>query len=335
MEDNKKKDIESVIKTLEKQVGKGVVSFGDIGFDEMARFPSGSLKLDMILGGGWPVGRIVEVYGPESSGKTSTALLTVSKLQSLGKVCAYIDVEQALNPKWMSLLGVKLDELIFVQPNSGEDALDIVKELTKSGQVDFIVVDSVADLVPQAELDGDLGDASIGLQARLMSKALRSITGEANKNNCTILFINQLREKIGVMFGNPETTTGGKALKFYSSIRLDVRKEFIKEGSETVGQKIKFKTVKNKTYPPYKNTEITLIFNQGFDEVRELLSIAINMGHINKAGAWYSFGDEKLGNGESRAVEYLKEHQDVLDRVKTLVYADLGYVDENGEIKDA
>ena len=300
----------ALLKRCEKNFGAGSVSFGTQGFQHVKRVSSGSINLDKILGGGWPEGRIFEIYGPESSGKTSIALLTVAAMQKQGKMCAYIDVEQALDPTWMAKLGVDIDNIILSQPTSGEEALQITETLASSNLVSFIVVDSVAALTPQAELDGEMTDASVGLQARLMSKAMRKLVGVLNKQDCSILFINQLREKIGIMFGNPETTTGGKALKFYASIRLDVRKEQIKEGADIVGQKIKIKTVKNKTFPPFRSTEVVLNYKNGFNVDAEYFANAVEMDIVKKSGSWYSYKDEKLGQGEPIARANLMKHPD-------------------------
>ena len=314
--ENKKIALSSLIKTIEKQYGEGSISLGKQGFAELQRNPTGSLNLDMILGGGLPDGRIYEIYGPESSGKTSICLMIIGEYQKMGKTCAYIDAEHALDPAWASKLGVDMENMLMSQPNTGEEALNIVDLVAKSGAVDLIVVDSVAALVPQAELDGEMGDANIGLQARLMSKAMRKISGALSQNKCSAIFINQLREKVGIMFGNPETTTGGRALKFYSSIRLETRREDIKDGDKRIGQKIKLKTVKNKTYPPYRNCEVVLMYDEGFSEYRDTLQAAISMGVINKSGSWFSYNDEKLGQGENNSAKNLEGNPELYNRIK-------------------
>ena len=311
--------IKALIKQTEKKYGSGTLTFGSTGFKTLPRTTSGSINLDMILGGGLPEGRIYEIYGPESCGKTSIALMMVSNMQKVGKVCAYVDVEQALDPSWMRKLGVNVDELLLAQPECGEDALDLTEQLVNSGVVDFIVVDSVAALTPRAELEGEMSDLNVGLQARLMSKAMRKLVSSTAKMKCSILFINQLREKIGVMFGNPETTTGGKALKYYASIRMDARKELIKQGTENVGQKIKIKTVKNKTYPPLKTAEVTLMYETGFDVNREILQKAVDFEIINKSGAWYSYGSTKIGQGENAALNFILSEPGLFDEIKAKV----------------
>ena len=305
------------LKDINKKFGEGSVMSLDEKPVEVERIPSGSVKLDKILGGGYPVGRVIEIYGPESSGKTTMALQAIAACQQQDKICAYIDVENAMNPSYAEKLGVNLDELFFSQPNSGEDALNITDELVKSGNVDLIVVDSVAALVPQAELDGEMSDQQVGLQARLMSKAMRKLAGTMNRENCTVIFINQLREKVGIMFGNPETTTGGKALKFYSSVRLEVRKkDAIKEGPEVIGHKLAIKTVKNKVAPPMKVTEVDIIYGQGVDVYGDLIDIGIEQGLIEKSGSWFSCEGAKIGQGRDNAKKWLKENPEMCALIK-------------------
>lgn len=307
------------LKEINKQYGVGSAMFlGDKSDLSVARIPSGSVKLDKILGGGYPVGRVIEIYGPESSGKTTMALQAVAACQQEGKICAYIDAENALNPDYVKALGVNMEDLIFSQPDSGEQALDITESLVKSGVVDLIVVDSVAALVPQAELDGEMGDAQVGLQARLMSKAMRKLTGAMNKSECTVIFINQLREKVGVFYGPNETTTGGKALRFYASVRLDVRKkEAIKEGSEVIGHKLGIKTAKNKVAPPMKSTEVDIIYGKGVDVYGDLLDVGVDMGLVSKSGSWFSYEGEKIGQGRESAKKWLAEHKEAVALIRT------------------
>lgn len=275
--------------------------------------PSGALALDIALGiGGLPKGRIIEVYGPESSGKTTVALHAIAEVQKLGGQAAFIDAEHALDPKYANALGVNIDELLLSQPDTGEQALEIAEALVRSGAVDIIVVDSVAALVPKAEIEGDMGDSHVGLQARLMSQALRKLSGAINKSNTIAIFINQLREKIGVMFGNPETTPGGRALKFYSSVRLDVRRvESIKMGNEVVGNRTKIKVVKNKVAPPFKQADVDIMYGEGISREGSLVDIGTEMDIVNKSGAWYSYEGERLGQGRENAKQFLKEHQDI------------------------
>ncbi len=275
--------------------------------------PSGSLALDIALGiGGLPKGRIIEVYGPESSGKTTVALHAIAEVQKQGGQAAFIDAEHALDPKYANALGVNIDELLLSQPDTGEQALEIAEALVRSGAVDIIVVDSVAALVPKAEIEGDMGDSHVGLQARLMSQALRKLSGAINKSNTIAIFINQLREKIGVMFGNPETTPGGRALKFYSSIRLDVRRvESIKMGNDVVGNRTKIKVVKNKVAPPFKQADVDIMYGEGISREGSLVDIGTEMDIVNKSGAWYSYDGERLGQGRENSKQFLKEHQDI------------------------
>lgn len=304
-----------VLRGINKKHGANTAMIlGDQNVADIETCSSGSLLLDSILGGGYPKGRIVEVYGPEASGKTTLVLHAIAEVQKAGGIAAFLDVEHALDPKYARQLGVNIDELILSQPDSGEQALDVAEELIKSGIVSFVAIDSVAALVPQAELDGEMGDANIGLQARLMSKALRKIAGVVNKTKCTVMFTNQLREKVGIMFGNPEVTTGGKALKFYASVRLEVRKkDSIKEGPNILGHKLSVKTVKNKVFPPFKNVELDVIYGYGVDRIGEILDMASEEGIIVKAGAWFSYKGEKIGQGRENAKTWLKENPGVCD----------------------
>ena len=299
-EENKDKLLADVLKQIEKEYGKGsIMKLGDRASMDVEPIPSGSLLLDQALGiGGYPKGRVVEIYGPESSGKTTLALQAIAECQKNGGKCAFIDAEHAIDPKYAKALGVDVDELILSQPDSGEQALEITEVLIKSGAIDLIVIDSVAALVPQAELDGEMGDSNIGLHARLMSKAMRKLAGAMSANNCTAIFINQLREKVGVMFGNPEVTTGGRALKFYSSIRLEVRKsEAIKNGTEVVGNKVNVKVAKNKVAPPFKACQVEVYYGEGISHVSEIINLGVELGIIEKSGSWFSYNGEKIGQG--------------------------------------
>ena len=305
--------LNDAIKQIEKQFGKGsVMKLGDRAAVDVAVIPTGSLTLDMALGiGGYPKGRIIEIYGPESSGKTTLTLHAIAEVQKQGGTAAFIDAEHAIDPVYAKNLGVNIDELILSQPDSGEQGLEIAETLVRSGAIDLVVVDSVAALVPQVELDGEMADQQMGLQARLMSKALRKLSGVMNKTDCTIIFINQLREKIGVMFGNPETTTGGRALKFYSTIRIDIRKkEAIKNGTDIVGNKTKIKIVKNKVAPPFKETQVDIVFGKGIEKEGELLDLAVDQDIIDKSGAWYAYKGEKIGQGRENAKKYLQNNQE-------------------------
>jgi len=289
------------------------MKLGDRDYVDVDVISSGSLAIDYILGvGGFPKGRIIEIYGPESSGKTTLALQAIAECQKSGGKAAFIDAEHAIDPKYAKNLGVNVDELILSQPDCGEQALEITEVLIKSGAIDLIVVDSVAALVPQAELDGEMGDSNIGLQARLMSKAMRKLAGAMNANNCTTIFINQLREKVGVMFGNPETTTGGRALKFYSSIRLEVRKsEAIKNGTDVIGNKVNVKVAKNKVAPPFKTTQVEIYYGEGISHLSEVVLLGEEMGVIEKAGAWFSYNGEKIGQGRDAVRSFLKANPEI------------------------
>lgn len=320
LKDTNSKDqlLNEALKQIEKQYGKGaVMKLGDRALVEVDVISSGSLSIDNVLGvGGFPRGRIIEIYGPESSGKTTLALQAIAECQKGGGKCAFIDAEHAIDPKYAKALGVDVDELILSQPDSGEQALEIAEVLIKSGAIDLIVIDSVAALVPQAELDGEMGDSNIGLHARLMSKAMRKLAGSMSANNCTAIFINQLREKVGVMFGNPEVTTGGRALKFYASIRLEVRKsEAIKNGSEVVGNKVNVKCAKNKVAPPFKSCTVEIYYGEGISHLSEVVSLGVELGIIDKSGSWFSYKGEKIGQGSDSVRAYLKANPEVDEEI--------------------
>ncbi len=315
---NKDEALQDAIKSIEKMYGKGsIMKLGERPNVDVDAIPTGSLSLDFALGvGGYPKGRIIEIYGPESSGKTTFALHAIAECQARGGRAAFVDAEHAIDPVYAKNLGVNTDELILSQPDNGEQALEIVHMLASSNAIDIIVVDSVAALVPQAELDGEMGDSQVGLQARLMSKAMRKLAGILNKSSCTVIFINQLREKVGVMYGNPETTTGGRALKFYASIRIEIRRaEVIKEGSDIVGNSVNVKVVKNKVAPPFKTCKVDIIYGQGISKYGEAVDLGTLSGIIKKAGSWYEIDGERIGQGRETAIEYLKEHKDVYDKV--------------------
>ena len=316
--------LNEALKAIEKEYGKGsIMRLGDRANVSVDAISSGSIALDAALGiGGYPKGRIIEIYGPESSGKTTLALHAIAECQKAGGRCAFIDAENAIDPQYAKALGVDIDELILSQPDSGEQALEICEVLVKSGAIDLVVIDSVAALVPQAELDGEMGDASVGLQARLMSKAMRKLAGAMNHSGTTAIFINQLREKVGIMFGNPETTPGGRALKFYSSVRLDVRKgEALKNGADVYGNVTKIKVVKNKVAPPFRTATVNMIYGQGISHVDEVLNIAVENDIINKAGAWFSYNGDKIGQGLSAARNYLLDHPEVMNEVEEKIHA--------------
>lgn len=323
--------LNDAIKQIEKQFGKGsVMKLGDRAAVDVAVIPTGSLTLDMALGiGGYPKGRIIEIYGPESSGKTTLTLHAIAEVQKQGGTAAFIDAEHAIDPVYAKNLGVNIDELILSQPDSGEQGLEIAETLVRSGAIDLVVVDSVAALVPQVELDGEMADQQMGLQARLMSKALRKLSGVMNKTDCTIIFINQLREKIGVMFGNPETTTGGRALKFYSSVRVEIRRsEVIKNGTEIIGNKVNIKVVKNKVAPPFKSTQVDIIYGKGISRDGEVLDLAVDKDIVDKSGAWYAYKGEKIGQGRENAKRYLVEHPDIMNEITEAIKASLMPVEE-------
>ena len=318
--EDRKKALEIALGKIEKDFGKGsVMKLGNAANRmQVEVIPTGSLQLDFTLGvGGLPKGRIVEIYGPESSGKTTIALHCIAEAQKAGGTAAFIDAEHALDPVYAAKLGVDIDELYVSQPDNGEQALDICEALVRSGAIDIVVIDSVAALVPKAEIEGDMGDSHVGLQARLMSQALRKLAGVISKTNAIAIFINQLREKVGVMYGNPETTTGGKALKFYASVRLDIRKsEAIKEGSEIIGNRTKIKVVKNKVAPPFRTCTVDLLYGEGISREGELLDIAVEQDLVQKAGAWYSYKGERIGQGRDNARRFFKDHPDEYDEVE-------------------
>jgi recombination protein RecA len=326
--DSKRKAIEMAISTIEKQFGKGaILTMTEDSIDrEIEVIPSGSVSLDLALGvGGYPRGRVVEIYGPESSGKTTLTLHAVAQIQRLGGVAAFIDAEHALDVGYARKLGVKVEDLLVSQPDTGEQALEIADVLLRSGAVDLVVIDSVAALVPRAEIEGEMGDQHMGLQARLMSQALRKITGTVSKSNTTVVFINQIRMKIGVMFGNPETTSGGNALKFYASVRLDVRRiAAIKEGDEVVGSRTRVKVVKNKVAPPFRQAEFDILYNEGISYEGDLLDLGVDVGVVEKSGAWYSFEEERIGQGRENARRFLRENLDARDRLSEKVYTAKG-----------
>ena len=320
----KKKALEMAMSQIEKQFGKGsVMKLGEFKAMEVEAIPTGALSLDMALGiGGVPRGRIIEVFGPESSGKTTLALHIVAEAQKMGGDAAFIDAEHALDPVYAKKLGVDIDNLIVSQPDTGEQALEITESLVRSGALDVIVVDSVAALVPKAEIDGDMGDSHMGLQARLMSQALRKLTGALNKTKTVLIFINQLREKIGVMFGNPETTTGGRALKFYASVRLDIRKiENIKQDGEVKGNRVREKVIKNKVAPPFREAEFDVVYGEGISKAGNILDMAVNLDIIEKSGSWFSYNGERIGQGRENVKRYLKENPKLLEEVESKVRA--------------
>ena len=316
--DAKKEALEQALLQIEKQYGKGsIMKLGERVHEKIDVIPTGCLVLDIALGiGGIPRGRVIEIYGPESSGKTTVSLHIIAETQKLGGTAAFIDAEHALDPAYAEKLGVNLDDLLVSQPDNGEQALNICETLVKSGSIDIVVVDSVAALTPKAEIDGEMGDSHVGLQARMMSQALRKLMGVINKSNTTVIFINQLREKVGVMFGSPETTTGGKALKFYASIRLDVRrKDSIKDGANIVGNRTVVKVVKNKLAPPFKTAEFDIIYGKGISQSGCVVDLALNADIIQKSGSWFSYNDEKIGQGKENVKQFLEEHQDVYDEI--------------------
>ena len=314
--ENRQRALEDALKKIEKSYGKGaVMKLGEKVATQIQTVSSGSLALDIALGvGGFPRGRIIEVYGPESSGKTTVALHAVAEVQKRGGVAAFIDAEHALDPEYAKALGVNIDELLLSQPDTGEQGLGIADALVSSGAVDIVIVDSVAALVPRAEIDGDMGQSHVGLQARLMSQALRKLSGSINKTKTIAIFINQIREKVGVMFGNPETTPGGRALKFYASIRLDVRRsDQIKNGAEILGNHTKIKVVKNKVAPPFKTAEVDIMYGEGISQIGEILDMASDLDLVKKSGAWYAYNDEKIGQGRENAKKYLTEHPEIVE----------------------
>ena len=324
----KLKALDAAISKIEKDFGKGaIMKLGDKSKNmDVETVPTGSLSLDLALGlGGLPKGRVVEIYGPESSGKTTVTLHMVAEVQKRGGIAGFIDAEHALDPSYARRIGVDIDNLYISQPDNGEQALEITEMMVRSGAVDIIVVDSVAALVPKAEIDGDMGDSHVGLQARLMSQALRKLTAIISKTNCIVIFINQLRETVGVMFGSPETTTGGRALKFYSSIRMDIRRiEAIKQGGEIVGNRTRVKVVKNKVAPPFKEAEFDIMFGKGISREGDILDLAANTGIVNKSGAWYSYNDAKIGQGRENTKNYFRENPEIMEEIEHKVRAHFG-----------
>ncbi len=323
-----KTNLELALAAIEKKYGKGsIMKMDGENIQPVEAVSSGCLTLDSALGiGGFPKGRIVEIYGPESSGKTTVALHAVAEVQKTGGTAAFIDAEHALDPMYASRLGVQIEDLYIAQPDSGEQALEILETLVRSGAIDIVVVDSVAALTPQAEIDGEMGDSHVGLQARLMSQALRKLTAVASKSKCTIIFINQLREKVGVMYGNPEVTTGGKALKFYASVRIDIRKtDALKDGTDVVGNHVKAKIVKNKVAPPFKVAEFDIMYGTGISALGCMVDVAVEKGIIQKSGSWFSYNDDKIGQGRERVLEYLRNNAEVADEINNLVREKLGF----------
>ena len=332
--DEKLKALDAALVQIEKQYGKGaVMKLGDPSAQmNVETIPTGSLSLDIALGlGGIPKGRIIEIYGPESSGKTTVTLHMIAEVQKRGGIAGFIDAEHALDPVYAKNIGVDIDNLYISQPDNGEQALEITETMVRSGAIDIVVVDSVAALVPKAEIDGDMGDSHVGLQARLMSQALRKLTAVISKSNCTVVFINQLREKVGVMFGNPETTTGGRALKFYSSVRLDVRRiEALKQGGEVIGNRTRVKVVKNKIAPPFKEAEFDIMFGKGISKEGDIVDLASNVGIINKSGAWFAYEGNKIGQGRENAKQYLRDNPAVCDEIENKVREHFGLHAEAG-----
>ncbi|AMB99688.1 DNA recombination/repair protein RecA [Aerococcus urinaehominis] len=330
-DNNREKALLEAVKKIERNFGKGsIMKLGEQADAKISAVPSGSLTLDICLGvGGYPRGRIIEVYGPESSGKTTVALHAIAEVQKRGGIAAFIDAENALDPEYAKNLGVNIDELLLSQPDTGEQGLEIADALVSSGAIDIVVVDSVAALVPRAEIEGEMGDAHVGLQARLMSQALRKLSGTINKTKTIAIFINQIREKVGVMFGNPEVTPGGRALKFYSTVRLEVRRgEQIKDGTDVIGNRTKIKVVKNKVAPPFRVAEVDIMYGQGISQEGELVDLAADLDVIQKSGSWYSYGEDRIGQGRENAKLFLKENPDVRETVEKQVRAHYGFGDD-------
>lgn len=332
--DEKMKALDAALSQIEKQYGKGsVMKLGDTGHMQVETIPTGSLSLDIALGaGGVPKGRVVEIYGPESSGKTTVALHMVAEVQRRGGIAGFIDAEHALDPVYAKNIGVDIDNLYISQPDNGEQALEITETMVRSGALDIVIVDSVAALVPKAEIDGDMGDSHVGLHARLMSQALRKLTAIISKTSCVVIFINQLREKVGVMFGNPETTTGGRALKFYSSVRLDVRRiESLKQAGEVIGNRTRVKVVKNKIAPPFKEAEFDIMFGKGISTEGDILDLAANCGVVVKSGAWYAYNDAKIGQGRENAKQFLRDNKEACEEIKLKVREHYGLSETTAE----
>ena len=329
--EDKLRALDAAISQIEKQYGKGsVMKLGEGANIQVETVPTGSISLDIALGqGGLPTGRIIEIYGPESSGKTTLALHAVAEVQKAGGIAGFIDAEHALDPKYAKAIGVNIDDLYISQPDNGEQALEITETMVRSGAMDIIVVDSVAALVPKAEIDGDMGDSHVGLHARLMSQAMRKLTGIVAKTNCVVIFINQLREKVGVMFGNPETTTGGRALKFYASVRIDVRRiEALKQSGEVIGNRTRAKIVKNKIAPPFREAEFDIMFGEGISREGDILDVATNLDIVQKSGAWYAYLGEKIGQGRENAKLYLKQNPDVCEEIASAIRDHYAEADE-------
>ncbi len=330
--EDKLKALDAAISQIEKQYGKGsVMKLGEGANIQVETVPTGSVSLDIALGqGGFPKGRIIEIYGPESSGKTTLALHAVAEVQKAGGIAGFIDAEHALDPKYAKAIGVDIDDLYISQPDNGEQALEITETMVRSGAMDIIVVDSVAALVPKAEIDGDMGDSHVGLHARLMSQAMRKLTGIVAKTNCVVIFINQLREKVGVMFGNPETTTGGRALKFYASVRIDVRRiESLKQNGEVIGNRTRAKIVKNKVAPPFREAEFDIMFGEGISREGDILDVATNLDIIQKSGAWYAYLGEKIGQGRENAKTFLKQNPEVREEIAEAIREHYSESDES------
>lgn len=335
MDDNKQKALDQAFKNIEKKYGKGsIMKMGEAPKVAVSAIPTGAINLDIALGiGGIPRGRVIEIFGPESSGKTTLALHMIAEDQKEGNMCAFIDAEHAMDAEYARNLGVDIDNLILSQPDTGEQGLDIAESLVRSGAVDLIIIDSVAALVPRAEIEGEMGDSHVGLQARLMSQALRRLTGVIAKSNTTVVFINQLREKVGVMFGSPETTTGGRALKFYSSVRLDIRRiKTITEGDNSIGSRTRVKVVKNKVAPPFKVVEFDIMYGSGISKSGVILDTAVEMDIVDKAGSWFSYDGEKLGQGRENVKTYLEENQDIMNEIEGKIRATLRNDEENADL---
>jgi recombination protein RecA len=332
MDDNKSKALAAALAQIEKQFGKGsIMRMGDADIGEdIQSVSTGSLGLDIALGiGGLPRGRVIEIYGPESSGKTTLTLSVIAEMQKVGGVAAFIDAEHALDPQYAAKLGVNVPELLISQPDTGEQALEIVDMLVRSGSVDIVVVDSVAALTPRAEIEGEMGDSHMGLQARLMSQALRKLTGNIKRTNTMVIFINQIRMKIGVMFGSPETTTGGNALKFYASVRLDIRRTgAIKKGDEVIGSETRVKVIKNKVAPPFRQAEFEIVYGEGISRLGEIIELGSNLKFVEKAGAWYAYNGEKIGQGKENAKEYLREHPEIAKEIEAKIRANAKQLSE-------